>query len=181
MGGGATRLALRVSTRTSSYRVEAFLFCMGVFGILCIMKVYMDVCCLNRPFDDQNQDRVRIEAEAILNILEYCQNGVWTLAASKALDFELAQCPDPVKLAGMRTLYAVAQNRLTVTEQVKIRSRAFRQQGLSFFDSLHVALAEAYQQDVFLTTDDRLYRAATALRPGIRVENPVIWFMEVTQ
>ena len=158
-----------------------FLFCMGVSGILCIMKIYMDVCCLNRPFDDQNQNRVRVEAEAILNILEYCQNGEWALAASNALDFELAQCPDPVKLAGMRTLYAVAQNRLAATAQVKSRSLAFRQQGLSFFDSLHVALAEAYQQDVFLTTDDRLYRAATVIRPEVRVANPVIWFMEVTQ
>ena len=145
------------------------------------MKIYMDACCLNRPFDAQKQDRVRVEAEAILNILEYCQNGAWTLAASKALDFELAQCPDPIKLAGMRTLYAIAQSRLAVTERVKIRSREFRQQGFSFFDSLHVALAEAYQQDVFLTTDDRLYRAATAIRPEIRVLNPVIWFMEVTQ
>ena len=24
------------------------------------MKIYMDVCCLNRPFDDQNQNRVRV-------------------------------------------------------------------------------------------------------------------------
>ena len=141
----------------------------------------MDACCLNRPFDDQSQDRVRIEAEAVLNILEYCQNGEWTLAASKALDFELAQCPDPVKLAAIRTLYAVAQNRLAATEQVKIRSREFRQQGFSFFDSLHVALAEAHQQDVFLTTDDRLCRATAVMRLRIRVANPVIWFMEVIQ
>ena len=145
------------------------------------MNIYMDACCLNRPFDDQNQDRVRVEAEAILNILEYCQNDEWTLAASKALDFELAQCPDPVKLAGMRTLYTVARNRLVTTSQVKTRSREFRQQGFSFFDSLHVALAEIYQQDVFLTTDDKLYRAATSMRLGIRVANPAIWFMEVTQ
>jgi len=25
------------------------------------MKIYLDVCCLNRPFDDQVQDRVRLE------------------------------------------------------------------------------------------------------------------------
>ena len=59
------------------------------------MKIYMDACCLNRPFDDQSQDRVRIEAEAVLSILDYCASGEWELASSKALDFELAQCPDP--------------------------------------------------------------------------------------
>ncbi|WP_420642969.1 hypothetical protein [Candidatus Leptofilum sp.] len=29
------------------------------------MKIYLDVCCLNRPFDDQTQDRMRLETEAI--------------------------------------------------------------------------------------------------------------------
>ncbi len=97
------------------------------------------------------------------------------------MDFELAQCPDPVKLARMRTIYALAQNRLAVTEQVKARSREFQKQGISFFDSLHVALAEVYQQDVFLTTDDKLCRAAAVMNPRIRVVNPVIWFMEAVQ
>jgi len=143
------------------------------------MKIYMDACCLNRPFDDQNQDRVRVETEAILNILEYCQNGEWILVGSGALDFELAQCPDSVKLAGIRMLYDVVQNRLATTEQVKARSRELQQQGLTFFDSLHVAFAEAYQLDVFLTTDDKLQRAASVIGLEVRVANPVIWFMEV--
>ncbi|MGQ0592841.1 MAG: PIN domain-containing protein, partial [Gammaproteobacteria bacterium] len=26
-------------------------------------RIYLDACCLNRPFDDQQQDRVRLEAE----------------------------------------------------------------------------------------------------------------------
>ena len=86
------------------------------------MKIYMDACCLNRPFDDQSQDRVRLETEAILNILEYCQNDKWILAASEALDFELAQCLDQARLAGMLMLYAVAQNCLATTEQVKVRA-----------------------------------------------------------
>ena len=29
-------------------------------------KLYLDVCSLNRPFDDQLQDRIKLEAEAIL-------------------------------------------------------------------------------------------------------------------
>ena len=32
-------------------------------------RIYLDVCCLNRPFDDQNQPRIRLESEAILIIL----------------------------------------------------------------------------------------------------------------
>ena len=29
------------------------------------MRVYLDVCCLNRPFDDLSQKRVYAEAEAV--------------------------------------------------------------------------------------------------------------------
>jgi len=27
-------------------------------------RVYLDLCCLNRPFDDQTQERIRLETEA---------------------------------------------------------------------------------------------------------------------
>jgi len=29
------------------------------------MKVYMDVCCYNKPFDNQGDDRIHIESEAV--------------------------------------------------------------------------------------------------------------------
>ena len=32
------------------------------------MKIYLDNCCFNRPFDDQNQLKVRLEAEAKLYV-----------------------------------------------------------------------------------------------------------------
>ena len=57
------------------------------------MKLYMDVCCLNRPFDDQSQDRIRIESEAILAILNKCLNE-WTLVGSEAIDYEISKIPD---------------------------------------------------------------------------------------
>jgi len=47
------------------------------------MKIYLDVCCLNRPFDDSTQDRIRLESEAILTILERCLQGNWSLVISE--------------------------------------------------------------------------------------------------
>jgi hypothetical protein len=35
--------------------------------------IYLNVCCLNRPFDDQTQERIRLEAEAVLRILANIQ------------------------------------------------------------------------------------------------------------
>lgn len=34
------------------------------------MRIYMDNCCLNRPFDDQSKIRIRLESEAVLFIQE---------------------------------------------------------------------------------------------------------------
>jgi hypothetical protein len=28
--------------------------------------LYLDICCLKRPFDDQAQPRIRLESEAVL-------------------------------------------------------------------------------------------------------------------
>lgn len=46
--------------------------------------VYLDVCCFNRPYDDQTQDRVRLEAEAVLLILRRIEAGEWRLSVSGA-------------------------------------------------------------------------------------------------
>ena len=35
----------------------------------------MDVCCWNRPFDDQTQTRVHLEAEAVLAIITEVERG----------------------------------------------------------------------------------------------------------
>jgi len=41
------------------------------------MKIYLDACCLNRPFDEQSQERIRMEAEAVLIILNHLYNHEW--------------------------------------------------------------------------------------------------------
>lgn len=141
----------------------------------------MDTCCLNRPFDNQAQDRVRIEAEAVLAVLARCQVGEWELAASDMLDMELAKSPNMGKLAKVQFLYSLARNRLTVTNEVKGCARMLQANGMKVFDSLHLALAEIYRQDVLLTTDDTFLAAAHRIGTDTVVANPVSWFMEVTQ
>jgi hypothetical protein len=57
-------------------------------------QVYLDVCCLNRPFDDQRQDRIRLEAEAVLLILEHCEAGEWQWISSVVVEEEINNTPD---------------------------------------------------------------------------------------
>jgi hypothetical protein len=57
-------------------------------------KIYLDVCCLNRPLDDQTQERVQRETTAIMHIIGYFANNTWQWLASEIVDFEIAQIRD---------------------------------------------------------------------------------------
>lgn len=52
------------------------------------MKIYLDNCSFNRPFDDQSQIRIKIETEAKLNIQENIRSGKFQLVWSYILDYE---------------------------------------------------------------------------------------------
>lgn len=145
------------------------------------MLIYLDVCCLNRPFDNQSQERVRLEAEAVLLILTRCQQHQWHLVGSEAIDFEIARIPDPERKHKVSLLASVATSKVTITDRITHRASQLEVLGFKATDALHIACAEASKSRVLLTTDDRLLRRARTYRNivKVRIENPVRWLMEV--
>jgi predicted nucleic acid-binding protein len=83
------------------------------------------------------------------------------------------------KLKDIHKIYSLAGQRLLTDEQIEKRSNVLQEQGLSFLDSLHLALAESHKYDVLLTTDDDFIVAAKRIPFIVRVENPAIWLLEV--
>jgi hypothetical protein len=65
------------------------------------MKIYLDMCSLQRPLDIKTQLRVAVEAEAILNILALCEAAHAELLASDALVFETMQNTHPIRKQGI--------------------------------------------------------------------------------
>ncbi len=57
------------------------------------MKIYLDNCCFNRPFDGQSQLRILLELEAKLRIQENIRSGSFELVWSYILDYENSQNP----------------------------------------------------------------------------------------
>ena len=53
------------------------------------MRVYLDNCCYNRPFDDQSQLKVLIESLAKLSIQQKMRAGELEYVWSTVLDFEI--------------------------------------------------------------------------------------------
>ena len=145
------------------------------------MKIYMDVCCLNRPFDDQGQDRIFLETQAILSSISRCEKGEWALVSSGAIEYELDKMRDEERLESVKTLLAAAQEYLDMTKEAEELAARFQRHGLKSFDSLHLALAQLGGADVFLTVDDQLLNAAQKMNLSVAVNNPVAWLMEVEQ
>jgi hypothetical protein len=54
------------------------------------MRIYLDVCCLNRPFDDQSQDRIRLETEAVIIIISRMVSDEWEWLGSGSDDLQIA-------------------------------------------------------------------------------------------
>jgi len=144
------------------------------------MKIYLDVCCLNRPFDDAAQDRVRIESESILTILSRCLSAGWTLMGSEVADIEIFKIPDEERMRKVSLLSSISQSYVIVDEDVKKRAMLLSALNFKSFDALHIACAEKGGADVLLTTDDSLLHKASQHADTLKVslENPVTWLME---
>lgn len=61
------------------------------------MTIYIDNCCYNRPFDDLTQERIHLESEAILTILQRGQAGIYKIVGSNILELEMERMQDAEK------------------------------------------------------------------------------------
>ncbi len=143
------------------------------------MRIYMDVCCLNRPFDDQTKAKIRIESDAVLAILSKCTAGEWVLLSSDVLDFEIGKTPDEWKKFKVIELYSIAKEKIEINDTIIEKALLFEKNGLKAFDSLHLAAANYSSADIFLTTDKDFLRKAERLKLDINTKDPLSWFMEV--
>ncbi len=146
-------------------------------------KIYLDVCCLNRPFDDQTQPRIYLETQSVMTIINQCQSGNWKMINSSALIAELNQTPDIERLQNVKKLLLIAKIKVITGLWIQERAAELQIMGFSSYDATHIASAERSQADIFLTTDDRLIKKAQKNSQSITVNinNPMQWLAQVTQ
>ena len=141
------------------------------------MRVYLDTCCYNRPFDDWGQLRIKLEALAKLSVQFMMYNRAVDFAWSKMLDYEISFNPDPKRRSAILYWRNRAAEYIDATDTLKCRGRELEALGLKPKDALHLASEEAAHCDVFLTTDDGILKKLTQLGE-MKVENPVNFIME---
>ena len=93
------------------------------------MKIYLDVCCLNRPFDDQTQQRIHLEAEAVLSILERAELLRWIILGGDAITFEISQDPDHDRRSKVENLAKVADTYIEIDRSIGARAEELEQRG----------------------------------------------------
>ncbi|GHV17835.1 hypothetical protein FACS18949_14830 [Clostridia bacterium] len=145
----------------------------------CGMKIYLDNCCLNRPYDDLSNDIVRLEAETVLSIISGCENGEWELLVSDVLLDEILIMSSLVRKQKVLLLYDVSESNIELTDEIVARAKEFERFSIKSYDALHLASAEIGNADVLLTTDRKFISVANRSDATIKVKNPLKWLTEV--
>ena len=136
-------------------------------------RIYLDVCALCRPFDDQAQMRIRLETDAVQLILSHVHAGNLTLAVSPAHDIEISAIDDLTEREHLLSMLRQFGRRITFDlKQTRKRAEQLSQQGLGPADAAHLAFAEEAQAD-FITCDDRLLRQCQHIQPSVWFGTPV--------
>lgn len=133
------------------------------------MRIYFNTSALNRPMDDLSSDRVRLEAEAVVGLLEAVESGGVDWVGSAYLDFEVEQDPDRERVRRVRSLLRWVRTRVSISDTVAARARVLERAGFRGLDALHTASAEEGGADLLITTDDRMIRRAGRAGLGLRV------------
>jgi hypothetical protein len=144
------------------------------------MRVYLDICCLKRPFDDQSQPRIHLETEAILALLDASGRQIEFLHTA-AHDLENDQNPVASRAARVRQWLESIPRTDLADDVLRARTAELMNLGFKNFDAFHLASAETARAETFATCDDRLQATANrhAANLKVRVVNPVDLAREV--
>ena len=138
------------------------------------MKIYMDNCCLARPFDDQIQVKIRLEATAKMYIQSLVKFKSLVLCSSFMLSHEIEKCPveeTKVHISQFMSEFALFHVGNDRENDVIAISNEIGETGIRYKDSVHIACAIIAECDYLITTDSRILKYKTDKvnhRPPIR-------------
>lgn len=136
------------------------------------MRIYMDNCCFNRPFDDQSNIRIRLETEAKIYIQEKIINKEIELAWSYIIDYENRFNPFEERRNTIDKWKSHAIIDIVETGDIMNNAGLIHNFDVKSKDALHVACAIEAGCDYFLSTDDSLLKKLSSL-DKIKVLNPL--------
>ncbi|GHV92034.1 hypothetical protein AGMMS50268_25370 [Spirochaetia bacterium] len=141
------------------------------------MRIYLDNCSYNRPFDEQVDIVVRLEAEAKLYIQELVKENRLDLVWSSVNEYENNDNPFDEKRERIRTWKDLAVEQCTLNETILLKAGELMERKLRAKDALHIAASIYAGCDYFITTDKKILNKNI---PDIAVVNPITFVEEYT-
>ena len=128
------------------------------------MRIYLDNCCYNRPYDDQTQLRISLETQAKLQIQAMIRDKHFELVTSYVLLYENSRNPHETRRNTI--LSFIKENTafyvdIEKGEEIKSLADEIKATGVNTADAHHVACAIIGGAEYFLTTDSRLLKYRT--------------------
>jgi predicted nucleic acid-binding protein len=123
-----------------------------------LMRIYLDNCCFNRPYDDQTQIKIEVETRAKLYIQSQVENGSLELVWSYMLDFENSQNIYTQKEEAISQWQTLCVADIDESSEIIAMGNAIQSTGVKAADALHVACAIHAACDYFITVDARLLK-----------------------
>ena len=121
-------------------------------------KLYLDLCVYNRPFDFQGYDRIALESNAFIYLLEKIEKGNYSLVVSDALYFENIKNPNNQKKRYIFSYFKLAEENIRIEVVNIVRAKELVKLGFNAMDALHLKLAEKSKADYFITCDDKIVK-----------------------
>jgi predicted nucleic acid-binding protein len=134
-------------------------------------RLYLDNCCFNRPFDNQEQLKIKMETEAKLYIQSAILTGKYELVWSYILEFENSQNPYEERRNAIIDWKKYACVFCVENDKILMFAETLLSKGIKVKDALHIACAIDANADFFITTDKKLINTVI---PEIMVINPLI-------
>jgi predicted nucleic acid-binding protein len=141
-------------------------------------RIYLDICALKRAWDDQSQLRIQIEADAVNAILLLAEKGNLRLVHSAFHDIENARNNDKNRRLAVQTLLDSVQLESLDLEAIQQRINGLSKHGVTAMDAAHLAAAELFGADAFITCDDRLLKQARLAAIRTRALGPIRFLSE---
>ncbi|MCL1967508.1 MAG: hypothetical protein FWF67_06465 [Fibromonadales bacterium] len=134
------------------------------------MKIYLDNCCYNRPFDNQSDIIVKLESEAVSFIQERIKLGKLDLVWSYIMDYENFFNPFEDRQISIEKWRQYAKEDMNANAEIVKQAENLKSLNIKKKDALHIACALYAKCQYFLTTDLKLLNKKV---DGISIINPV--------
>ncbi|OGQ58126.1 MAG: hypothetical protein A3J24_06225 [Deltaproteobacteria bacterium RIFCSPLOWO2_02_FULL_53_8] len=135
--------------------------------------IYIDVCALSRPYDEQHYLRIKLETEAVNLILSRIKSGKYTMIYSPVHIMEIDAIPDAMERIELLSLLQDSGRPVkAVATKTKKRAEKLYIAGLGVADAAHIAYAEQANAE-FISCDDALIKKYHGYGASIWCGNPV--------